>query len=71
MNSPEWLRPFLLIDYKKVQFEEATSDIDVVIDTIGGETRQRSWSVMRPGGILISLVAPVRFQVEFDIRKEG
>jgi NADPH:quinone reductase-like Zn-dependent oxidoreductase len=48
-----------LIDYKKVQFEEATSDIDVVIDTIGGETRQRSWSVMRPGGILISLVGPV------------
>lgn len=48
-----------LIDYKKVQFEEATSDIDVVIDTIGGVTRERSWSVMRPGGILISLVGPV------------
>ena len=31
-----------LLDYKKVQFEEATSDIDVVIDTIGGETRRRS-----------------------------
>jgi NADPH:quinone reductase-like Zn-dependent oxidoreductase len=48
-----------LIDYKKVLFEEATSDIDVVIDAIGGETRQRSWSVMKPDGILISLVGPV------------
>lgn len=48
-----------LIDYKKVQFEEATSDIDVVIDTIGGETQERSWSVMRPSGTLICLVGPV------------
>ena len=48
-----------LIDYKKVPFEEATKDIDVVIDTIGGETRERSWSVMKPGAILISLVGPV------------
>ncbi len=48
-----------LIDYKNVHFEEATSDIDVVIDTVGGETRERSWRVMRPGGILISLVGPV------------
>lgn len=48
-----------LIDYKKERFEEATRDIDIVIDTIGGQTRECSWSVMRPGGILISLVGPV------------
>src|SRR5262252_9695700 len=32
---------------------------DVVLDTIGGETQQRSWSVLRRGGILISIVSPV------------
>ena len=34
-------------------------DVDVVLDTIGGETQQRSWGVLRRGGILISIVSPV------------
>jgi NADPH:quinone reductase-like Zn-dependent oxidoreductase len=34
-------------------------DVDVVLDTIGGETEQRSWSVLRRGGILIGIVGPV------------
>lgn len=42
------------IDYTRDRFEEKVSDVDVVLDTVGGETRQRSWSVIRPGGILIS-----------------
>jgi NADPH:quinone reductase-like Zn-dependent oxidoreductase len=48
-----------IIDYQKERFEEATGDIDLVIDTIGGETRERSWSLLRPGGTMISLVGPV------------
>ncbi len=51
-----------VIDYTQERFEEKVKDVDVVLDTIGGETRQRSWSVLRRGGILISIVS----QVEAD-----
>lgn len=42
------------IDYRNQRFEELTRDIDVVFDLVGGDTRARSWSVLRPGGILVS-----------------
>ncbi|MCX6033286.1 MAG: NADP-dependent oxidoreductase [Chloroflexi bacterium] len=44
------------IDYTTTQFENVVRDADVVLDTVGGETQQRSWSVLKPGGILLSLV---------------
>ncbi|HEY9643371.1 MAG TPA: NADP-dependent oxidoreductase [Coleofasciculaceae cyanobacterium] len=43
-----------VIDYKTERFEEKVANVDVVFDTVGGETRQRSWQVIKPGGILIS-----------------
>jgi NADPH:quinone reductase-like Zn-dependent oxidoreductase len=43
-----------VIDYKKQKFEEVAKDIDVVIDLIGGDTRERSWQVLKRGGILVS-----------------
>jgi NADPH:quinone reductase-like Zn-dependent oxidoreductase len=46
------------IDYTTTRFEEAVHDVDVVLDNIGGETLQRSWQVLKPGGILVSLVEP-------------
>ncbi|HEX2948412.1 MAG TPA: NADP-dependent oxidoreductase, partial [Armatimonadota bacterium] len=48
-----------VIDYKKDRFESAVHDVDVVLDTIGGDTLERSWSVLKPGGFLVSLVAPI------------
>ena len=42
------------IDYRSERFEDWVSDIDVVLDTVGGETRQRSWQVLKSGGVLIS-----------------
>ncbi|MBD2463085.1 NADP-dependent oxidoreductase [Oscillatoria sp. FACHB-1407] len=42
------------IDYKAERFEEQVSNVDVVLDTVGGNTRQRSWQVLKPGGVLIS-----------------
>jgi NADPH:quinone reductase-like Zn-dependent oxidoreductase len=48
-----------VIDYQNVQFEEAVRDMDVVLDTIGGDTRERSWQVLKPGGILVSLPEPI------------
>jgi NADPH:quinone reductase-like Zn-dependent oxidoreductase len=43
-----------VIDYKGEAFEKQTSDIDLVIDLIGGEIQERSWDVLRSGGALIS-----------------
>ncbi len=42
------------IDYKSQRFEDLARDIDVVLDLIGGETQDRSWSVLKPGGIIVS-----------------
>src|SRR5437870_1161157 len=46
------------IDYTQQRFEEIARNIDVVLDTIGGETQERSWSVLKKGGSLVSLVQP-------------
>lgn len=47
----------LPIDYSKTRFEDVVRGVDVVLDTIGGDTQDRSWQVIHRGGILISLVA--------------
>jgi transcriptional regulator with XRE-family HTH domain len=44
-----------VIDYTTTRFEEAVRNVDVVLDTVGGETEQRSWGVLKSGGILVSL----------------
>jgi len=45
------------LDYTKTRFDEVVRDIDVVLDTVGGETQVRSWAVLKPGGMLVSVVA--------------
>lgn len=47
-----------IMDYDAVRFEEAMEPVDVVLDTLGGEIQERSWKVIKPGGILISVVSP-------------
>lgn len=47
-----------MIDYKTEEFEEIAQGMDVVLDTQGGETQERSWGVLKPGGLLISFSAP-------------
>jgi NADPH:quinone reductase-like Zn-dependent oxidoreductase len=39
-----------VIDYRAVRFEEIAREIDVVFDTVGGDTLDRSWGVLKPGG---------------------
>ena len=46
------------IDYSTTAFEDVAKDVDVVLDLLGGETQQRSWQVLKPGGILLSTVQP-------------
>lgn len=45
------------IDYRHTRFEEVAQALDIVIDTVGGETRERSIGVLKPGGILVSVVS--------------
>jgi NADPH:quinone reductase-like Zn-dependent oxidoreductase len=46
-----------VIDYTEVDFAEVVRDVDVVLDTIGGDTVERSLGVLRPGGHLVTAVA--------------
>jgi NADPH:quinone reductase-like Zn-dependent oxidoreductase len=48
-----------VIDYKAERFEDRAGKVDVVFDAVGGETRTRSWQVLRSGGTLITLPAPI------------
>lgn len=46
------------INYTMTRFEDTVKDVDVVLDTSGGETLERSWKVLKPGGILVSTIQP-------------
>jgi NADPH:quinone reductase-like Zn-dependent oxidoreductase len=46
-----------IIDYTTMRFEEVVHDMDLVFDTVGGDTLQRSWQVIKPGGMLVSIVS--------------
>lgn len=47
-----------MIDYRNQDFTAFTGAVDTVIDTVGGETLERSLGIIRPGGKLIGLSAP-------------
>jgi NADPH:quinone reductase-like Zn-dependent oxidoreductase len=49
-----------VIDYTAVPFEDQVRNVDVVLDTVGGETRDRSWGVVRRGGVLVTIVGNAR-----------
>lgn len=44
------------IDYRAVDFSDVVSDVDVVLDTLGGDTSLASLRVLRRGGIIVSIV---------------
>lgn len=48
-----------VIDYRTQRFEDVVHDVDVVLDTIGEDTFERSWGTLRPGGFLVTTVANV------------
>jgi NADPH:quinone reductase-like Zn-dependent oxidoreductase len=56
MNFVRELGADKVIDYQTTRFNEAVSDVNVVLDTQGGETQLHSWKVMKMGGILVSTV---------------
>lgn len=48
-----------VIDYKNQDFATLLHNYDAVFDTVGGETNTKSYTVLKPGGALVSMVQPV------------
>lgn len=46
-----------VIDYRNKRFEDLVKDVDVVLDTMGGDTQRRSWKVLKKAGILVSTIS--------------
>lgn len=46
-----------VVDFRATRFEDVTGPVDVVIDLVGGDTQARSFSVLKPGGVLVSAVS--------------
>ncbi len=57
----EWVKRLgadLVIDYRKDDFENILQDYDVVLNSLGAETLEKSLRVLKPGGKLISISGP-------------
>jgi len=47
------------IDYTQTRFEEKAREVDVVLDTVGGEALDRSYKVVKKGGIVVTILGPL------------
>lgn len=47
----------LVLDYRTERFEDVATDVDIVVDLVGGETQARSFAVLKRGGVLASAVS--------------
>lgn len=60
-SSAEFVRELgadIVIDYRNQDFEKILSDVDLVVDSIGGDNLNRSLRVLRRGGRVIGLAGP-------------
>ena len=62
----------VVIDYHSQAFDEELSDYDVVFDMLGGETLNRSFKVLKAGGVLVSIKGQDtdNLAAEHDVRFE-
>lgn len=60
----------VVIDYRTARFEDVAHDVDVVLDTMGGETQTRSWGVLKKGGALVALTSfpPAETAKQYGVR---
>lgn len=61
------------IDYTQTRFEEKAHNVDVVLDTVGGETLGRSYKVVKKGGIVVTILGPLDRAAaqQYGIRTSG
>ena len=62
-----WAQPLVtelgadeFVDLERAPFKRALGAVDLVFDLVGGDLLQQSWSVVKPGGVLVSAVEPLR-----------
>ena len=60
-----------IVDYAEVDFAAVVSDVDVVLDTVGGEVAARSLDVLRPGGHLVTAVADEDTELAARVEASG
>lgn len=60
------------INYKTTQFEKAATELDLVLDSLSGDTRERSWQTLKKGGVLVSILGPAAAETaaEYGVRTE-
>jgi NADPH:quinone reductase-like Zn-dependent oxidoreductase len=60
----------VVIDYKTQRFEDMAHDLDMVFDLIDGETRERSWKLLKKNGVLVSTLTEPSQQTaeEYGVR---
>jgi len=55
LNFVQSLGADQVIDYRATRFEDVICDAEVIFDTVGGETLDRSWKVLKPGGRVVTV----------------
>ena len=57
-----------VVDYRVADFAEVVRAVDAVVDTVGGDTRDRAFGVLKPGGILVTAVSSEFTPARSDVR---
>ena len=57
------------LDYRGTPFEDCVRDIDLVFDTVGGDTLRRSREVLKPGGRLVTVAVESEFETDERVRQ--
>jgi NADPH:quinone reductase-like Zn-dependent oxidoreductase len=60
------------INYQTTPFENVATEVDLVLDSMSGDTRQRSWQTLKKGGLLVSILGPASPEsaAEYGVRTE-
>lgn len=57
-----------VVDYRAQRFEDIVSSVDLVLDMVGGDTRDRAAKVLKSGGTLVSVVSSDPMPTKSDVR---
>ena len=58
-----------VIDYRSGYFGERADAFDVVFDVIGGETLQKSWALLKPGGRMVTIASDSEGMTDEKVRR--
>jgi len=61
----------VFVNYREQRFEEVVGDVDLVFDTIGGDTQTRSVRTLKPGGRLVSVVSTPDSEALAEVKATG